>query len=342
MIFYYIGTDYRNASVGLREQVYPFREDLKDLVSEKTCGQAALLWTCNRIEVYGLAGDNAEVFTVLRVLRSSFPWIFRDANYTFSSPETCRHALRLAVGMESQLRGEEQIFEQLSAWIHKRDFPGSLHAVWKRVLSEARQVRETAGITRRYVNVADVIYRHIDSQVRHRKLRTVGVLGTGCMAQLVAAERPVNMRLLFFARKRHARARQLARLAGGKPFLLDEFFAKLPELDAVISATSSPHRILNIDDLMSLPKKNGQPVLLYDLAVPRDMDPRIKDLAGYVLRDLDGLQPVFTIHNMNNMTQMKFAEKVIGRSLNKILTGVNDARRYHRIPAEFAGLAAGS
>lgn len=304
MILYLIGIDYKVAPLAIRESIYKARKEILDFWQVKGEERSAL-FTCNRIELYGISENIFSAANTINLFRAKFPDLFERFYVKQGNTEVIEHALRLACGLESQIAGEEEITVQLNSWVRQKFFPWILRKVWSEVLTRAEDVRVKSGLKEARSNIATVIFNDLNKQ------REIVIIGTGKIAFLLAENRPSWANLHFVARKKHKVAARLARQSGGRAVLLDELERLLLETDAVISATSSPHYILEKRHLLDVAEKRDRPLYVYDLAVPRDIEPDAGAIPGIFLKDLDDLDLIFKQHNQDLNSYIKKAELLI-------------------------------
>jgi len=295
MIFYCIGIDQRKTSFEVREQALRKRQALIQFLSRH--GEAtALLFTCNRMEIYGIAQEARSVSGLFVSLQREFAHVFAQAYVTSTTDATLRHALRLSCGLYSQILGEEEIMYQLSGWIEQDNFPASLWFVWKDILQSANLIRQECCQIDELRDIADIVLEDLEGDLGSLAGKEIVVVGTGKLAQLFSQKPQYQLRVHFVSRKRHSRARALARRGGGQAFRLDQAGGILRRFHVLISATGSPHYVIREDHLKGRGERSS-PLRIYDLAIPRDVDPRVAHGEGIVLRNLDDLAPLFHAHS---------------------------------------------
>ncbi|MFC1708617.1 hypothetical protein ACFL2J_00960 [Candidatus Omnitrophota bacterium] len=299
MNFYVIGIDYRAIQPEIRQVICRRRNEIEEHCQNINLGQIAVLFTCNRIEIYGTASDDSSVWKIVYSLRKRFPELFSKIYVKNSSHKTIRHALRLACGLESPILGEQQIVDQLRLWVGSGLLPLLLRALWVQVLAVAEDIRFKSGINIGKSDVVEFVLSDLKKRINLQKQREVVVIGTGKIAQLVSEKQIGKTKLYFASRKRHSRSRRLARNSDGQAILLDDLGEKLLTADALISATSSPHLVLKRSHLVKAASQRKRILYLYDLAVPRDIDPGVANIKNVFLQDLDSLENVFKQHNQS-------------------------------------------
>lgn len=306
MSFYLIGIDYQKADIGLREELYRRRKDIGGFWH--TLGQEpAILSTCNRFEIYLCA--NSGLSGCLSQFYRRFIYFYDYGYYEFDETRIFRHALRLGCGLESQIKGEPQILEQIDSW--RLNIPAEFSRIWQKAVLEARDIRLFAGLNLPDENLATFTYQDLTRGLFWTgKLRIV-VIGTGRIAGLLAKHRPRQAYLTFATHKHRARAEDLAGYTGGSAISLQDLPEALADADALISATSSPHFILGAEEILEVMLRRKNPFYIYDLAIPRDIEPAAGELKGVVLKNLDGLEQLFHEHRQLIGQNLYLAEYLV-------------------------------
>jgi len=308
MYFYLIGIDYKTAPLGLREHFYRQSPAIIDFWKTK---EAALLFTCNRIEIYATTQNTDTAFGYITEFSKIFPDFFKQAYTRYGEREVFRHALRLASGLESQLEGELQIFQQLDHWYRRGYLPFALNELWGNALSLARDIRVQSGLNDDGNNIAGVVYADLSKRLNPGRPLKIIVVGTGKIAGLLARYRQPRIHLNFVAHKNYQKAKELARIAQGRVFLRKDLPGLLLKTDALISATSSPHYILKKRDFLNV----RHPFYIYDLALPRDIEPEVKDLPGIFLQSLDDLTGAIQQLNQRNQENIHLASQLVEEAI---------------------------
>jgi len=294
------GTSHRRAGVELRERLSlasAGRAKLARNLSEG--GEAVVLATCNRTEVYlahrepRAAADRArrELARHAAVRESALA----PKLYTLEGEDAARHLFRVAAGLDSLVRGETQILGQVREAYKAAQAAGETGAVldslFRRALRAGRRVRAETGIAELAPSIplaAAELARRVLGELEGRR---VLVIGAGKMGGL-AAENLVGRGVenVFVANHNRERAEKLARRFGGKAVGFDAIREELEHVDLVVSSTRCPQTILSADDVApALARRKRRPLVLIDIAVPRDLDAAIGALDGALLYDIDDL-----------------------------------------------------
>jgi glutamyl-tRNA reductase len=289
-----VGVSHRTARLAVRERLALDAAGAARLsaalVAEGCAGEALVLSTCNRLEVYVAAADAAAARdAVLRALarRAGLtPAALREHAYLLRDGEAARHLFAVAGGLDSMVLGEAQILGQL----RRAHAAGSTGTVLDRLVRDALaaggRIRERTAVGRAGVSVSSAaveLARAALGDLAGRRVLVVGAGKSGELTAQVLADRGVDV---VVASRRHADEAcpagrvSLAALAG-----------ELERADVVLTATAAPHPIITRDDLaLAMGHRSGRPLLVIDLAVPRDVEPTARSLAGLTLLDMDDVQ----------------------------------------------------
>ncbi|MBU4312634.1 MAG: hydroxymethylbilane synthase [Candidatus Omnitrophica bacterium] len=282
MILYLIGIDHKSATIQEREPLYRRRSEITDFW--KGIGEDHVaLFTCNRIELYGISEDIFSVSRAIGLFQERFPEFSEYSYVKEGRDEVIEHAFRLACGLESRIIGEKEILKQLDSWIKEDSFPLIWKNIWSEVLDRAKHIRASSGLDSVKNNIAKIVFKDLGFK------KNIVIIGTGKIAQIFSENKPLGVNLYFVARKKHKKAKRLAKESGGSAVLLDDLGKLLLGADAVISATSSPHYVLRKEHFLDILQKRNRPLFLYDLAVPRDIEPGVGRIPGIFLQNLDDL-----------------------------------------------------
>ena len=317
MYSYLIGINYKTAPIGAREAVYRKRKELDEFLSGKSFKSAEVLYTCNRIEVYGLAKDLFEARVLIGIFCRDFAE-FADYGYIrLGEIDVFRHLLRLASGLESQIKGEAQILGQLEEWLSKGHFSTSFYELAHEAILSAKNIRIKSGLGRINNNIASVVSCDLLNRIKDQARPKVIIVGTGKIAELFALNYHWRFDLYFAAHKNYIKAQELARRSGGEALELKELQGRLPEVCALISATSSPHFLFDGDYFLRATSGREDPLYLYDLAIPRDINPDVEDVSGIILNNLDTLTGVTDEYNQSQAINLLLAQELIEETVRE-------------------------
>lgn len=331
-----IGLSHHTSPVELRER-FAFAESkipaaLAQLSEAGIASESVILSTCNRVEIYAATDlPPAKAFSELtdflvRAGGAAFAPA-PDAIYTLAEPQSLRHLFKVACGLDSMVLGETEILGQLKdaymlAHTHKHT-GARLNKAFQRAFHVAKHVRTHTQIQRGSVSVASVGVELAEKIFSSLTDRTVLVMGSGEMSEKVArALVSRGVKKIVIAGRSLERAEVLATEFGGRAVRFDEWTAEFANIDIAISSTSAPSYILDrakLEPLMKLRKH--RPLLLIDIAVPRDIDPAVNFLENVYLYNIDDLQAIADDYLKQRKEEIRVCEGIIDEKVN-VLTQI--------------------
>ena len=306
-----IGVSHKTAPVEVRERLAlpdaRAGDFLRDLRGAADIHEAVAVSTCNRTELYLVVGDPVEaesrVLAMLATQAGIRPTTLASAIYSHRNCDAARHLYRVTAGLESMVVGEAEIQGQV-----KRAYDGALaketvgpltNHLFKAALAAGKRVRSETAIGERQLSLPAVAVALARELLGALDGHEVVIIGTGG-------------RTVFVANRRRDRAIGLARRYGGTSVSFDELPQALSRADIVVAATASPHLLLEARELAEVMDTRGRrPMLLIDLAVPRDIDAACGELEGVSLYDIDDLQAVIDRNRKVRQAEARKAEGII-------------------------------
>jgi glutamyl-tRNA reductase len=288
-----ISVTYRTAPLGELERaaVAPGALDgaLPCLLRAPDVLETVVLSTCNRTEIYAWVRDVEAAFDQLALYfeeLQSLPerWV-RDHCAFLIGEEAVRHLFAVAAGLDSMVRGESEIQGQVRAAYRQATELGAvgphLHALFRWALECGKRARHGTGLSRFADSLPHAATRAIDSVLGGVEGREVLIVGSGKVASASARSlRAAGARVAVVAR-RLSSAEELAERVGGFALPSDAIDEALAAADAAVFATAAPHPILGREDLdRALAERDGGPLVVVDLGLPRNVDPTMGTLAG--------------------------------------------------------------
>ncbi len=328
-----LGLNHKTAPVELREGLHFAEKDLPESLARLSAHpetiEGLILSTCNRVELYAVVPDGAAARAPLQAFlgeqRGVPPDAFAQALYLHEGPAAVRHAFRVASSLDSLVVGEGQILAQVKAAYALAARQGAtgpiLNNLMERALHVAKQVRSETGIGAAPVSVASVavdLARRIFSDLAGR---TVMILGAGEMAELALTHlRDEGIHTILVANRHHDRALELAGRVGGRAIRFDHARDAMVDADIVLSSTGAPHVILTPADLAEVVRRRHyRPIFLIDIAVPRDIDPRVNEMDNVYLYDIDDLQAVVATNLTTREREAARAEALVDREVEQFM-----------------------
>ncbi len=299
-----IGISHKTAPVALRERVALTENEaerfIRDLVSNDDLREAVVISTCNRTEVYIVARNAVEAESVLLSKLAGRagirPTELVEIVYSPRNCDAARHLFSVTAGLDSMIVGENEVQGQV-----RRAYEAALGAgttgpftnrLFRAALQAGKRVRSETALGTARVSVPSVAVALARETVGELGEKNVVVIGAGETAELTArALSEQGVTTLFVANRRIERARELAQRFGGGVGSLDELPERMLEADIVVASTSSPHPIVGASELEQIMlARDGRPLLLIDIAVPRDIEDSCNAIPGVRVLNMDDLQ----------------------------------------------------
>ncbi len=327
------GVNHRTAPVAIREKLAFTESDLPNALAElrKRPGlvEGMILSTCNRVEFAVTTDEDVdpqdcvEEFLTSSQRISDRAWI-QPYVYSFGGREAIRHLFRVAASLDSMVVGEPQILGQLkSAYSMAKSqgaLSGFLDTVLTRAFNVAKRVRtETEiGVSAVSVSYAAVeLAREIFGSLSNKK---VMLIGAGKMSELAARHLyRSGVTQILVANRTRSRAEQVAELVRGRIIDYENLYTTLPEVDIVITSSGAPGYILTKDQMRKIiDARKNRPMFLIDIAVPRNIEPAVNDLANVFLYDIDDLQKVVDNNLRGRLDEAAEADKIVMEEVDRL------------------------
>ena len=299
-----VGVNHRTVPLELLERmnVSPARlpKVLGDLAGREHISEVVVLSTCHRTEVYAVAeryhGAVQDIRNAFSELAFIPPEDFSDHLYTYFDEGAINHLFSVAAGLDSVVLGESEILGQVrQAWqsAHEEGAAGSrLGDLFRHAVVAGKRARTETAIARGTTSLA---HAAVDMAARHVGTlsgKSILLLGAGDVGESMAvAVAGIAGAQVFVANRTWDRAVALASRVGGRAVQLDGLGAALTEADVLMTSTGAPSAIVDHSDLAPVvERRGGRPLLIVDVAMPRDIDPAVTDLPGVELLDLDDVR----------------------------------------------------
>jgi glutamyl-tRNA reductase len=311
-----LGISHKTAPVALRERLAltesEASEFVKQAVASEEVREAVVISTCNRTEVYLVVGDpvhaESDVLGLLAGRASIRPTELAGAIYSPRNCDAARQLYRVTAGLDSMIVGEAEIQGQVRRAHESAMRAGCtgplLNRLFAAALTTGKRVRSETAIGSSRVSIPSVAVDLALSVLGTLQNRHVVILGAGETSELTVRALADRGADTIFVANRHAdRALSLAQRFGGSVVGLDGLPDQLLLADIVLSSTSSPHAIVGREELeLVMSEREERPLLLIDIAVPRDVDPACGALDGVSLYDIDDLHAVVE-RNLNTRAE---------------------------------------
>ncbi len=297
-----IGVNHKTASVDLREKVAfsadVIHEAMKSLAQRTQTGETVILSTCNRTELYCNQIQVDDVLSWFEEFHGVADQTLRQHTYAYRNVEAVNHLMRVSAGLDSLILGEPQILGQVKQSFIKAKEAGTVGATLDRLFqntfSVAKRIRTETEIGSAAVSVAFAavsMAKHIFADMHNTN---VLLIGAGETIELVARHlKDSGVENVVVANRTLDRARDMCREFNARAVTLESIPNHLPRADIVISSTASPLPILGKGLVeRALKQRRHQPMLLVDIAVPRDIESEVGELDDAFLYTVDDLQSI--------------------------------------------------
>ncbi len=352
-----LGINHNSAAVEVRERVAfapeQVTEALADCCSAAQLDEAVILSTCNRTEIYAIAPANtvlADKAVQLIDWMANYHHLsaeeLRESAYHHEAEQALAHIVQVAAGLDSMVLGEPQIFGQLKSAYAVASEAGTvsneLARIFQRVFSIAKKVRTDTAIGENPVSVAYAavdLAGHIFSDLSKCNALLVGAGETIELVTRHLIEAGVSN--IVIANRTLGRARELAQKFGAEAVLLAEIPDRLPAADIVITSTASQLPILGKGAVEQAVKaRKHRPVLMVDIAVPRDIEPQVGDLRDVYLYSVDDLREIVDQNLRSRQSEARKADVIIDEG---VAAYVQEKKRMGAVDAvkDYRGMAEG-
>jgi glutamyl-tRNA reductase len=320
-----IGLSHHSSPVTVRERfAFPESRIPASLQSLRQAGiaeEAVILSTCNRVEIYAASLlDAAKTCSALRqflVSCQNYHEPLADEIYALGEPQSVHHLFRVACGLDSMVLGETEILGQLKKAYDlalQNGHTGSrLNKAFQRAFNVAKHIRTQTNIQRGSVSVGSVAVELAEKIFANLGDRQVMIIGAGDTSEKTArALLSRGARSIVVTNRSYDRAVALAQDLGGRPMAFEDWAKEFANIDIIISSTSAPHYILDRARLEPLLKlRRNRPLLLIDIAVPRDIEPEVNFLENVFLYNIDDLQAIAGDYLKQRQVEVARCDKII-------------------------------
>ena len=354
MAVWALGINHHTAPLDLRgrfafalDQIAPtlhgLRQALGQSASEPNAPEhhieSAIISTCNRTEIY-CAGDHAALdYTLDWLARSGgvSSDVLRAHSYTLQEGPVARHAFRVASGLDSMVLGEPQILGQMKDAVRAADSAGALgstlNQLFQRSFAVAKEVRTSTEIGAHSISMAAAAVRLASQLFEDLSQTRVLFVGAGEMIELTATHFAARTpKAIAIANRTLERGEKLAARFGGEVLRLADLPERLHEFDIVVSCTASTLPIVGLGAVVrALKKRRHRPMFMVDLAVPRDIEPEVKQLEDVYLYTVDDLAGVVQTAQASRQAAVEQAEAIIDAGVQSFLHWMDQRDPQHGV-----------
>jgi glutamyl-tRNA reductase len=327
-----LGLNHRTASIADRERLAFTPHRLQTALARLGCGsdpawnaiqELVILSTCNRVELYAIA--SRPIFDVLESFLAETQNLpsnqFSNALYRLQDEEAIRHLFQVAAGLDSLVIGEPQILGQVSEAYLAARRQGTTGKILSRLFQAAihagKRAHTETTINQNPASIASIAVNLISETFRDLPAARVMVLGAGEMAELaVEALRKRGARDILVINRTLQRAQELAGRWGGQAASLEMLLENLPAVDILITSTGAPHIVIERSMVeRAMGQRPGRPMVIMDIAVPRDVDEQAREISGVWLYDMDTLAANLEINLAHRKSQVPRVEAILAEEL---------------------------
>ena len=345
-----LGINHTTAPLDLRgrfafalDQIAPTLHGLRQSLSQNAaaCGavETAIISTCNRTEIY-CAGERPALDHTLGWLAHSggvSPEVLREHSYSLENGPVARHAFRVASGLDSMVLGEAQILGQMKDAVRAAESAGALgsmlNQLFQRSFAVAKEVRTSTEIGAHSISMAAAAVRLASQLFEDLGKTRVLFVGAGEMIELCATHFAArNPKQISIANRTLERGEKLATRFGGEVMRLSDLPERLHEFDIVVSCTASSLPIVGLGAVeRALKKRRHRPMFMVDLAVPRDIEPEVKQLEDVYLYTVDDLASVVQTAQANRQAAVAQAEAIIDAGVQSFMHWMDQRHPEHGV-----------
>ena len=341
------GISHKTAPVELRERLAVKQSEIADLAFVLKCfghlDEIVLLSTCNRVEIYGITRHATRHIKSLLQLLCAEPGDLDPHIYLYEGAAAVRHLLRVTAGLDSMVLGETEITGQIkSAYEIARNAGVTgrvLNRLFQRAFQATKEIRTRTEIGRGTVSIKSTAVELIgktDLSQQSTMVLGAGEMAECCLRLLVKK----GARSILVANRSFDRAIDLAIQYGGQAVCLGDCLFEMPDVDVVIAATSSAETLLYRDDIERLMEaRRHRPLLLVDLAVPRNIEPTVGGLENVSLYNIDDLEAVAREAARNREGESAACHQIIDTHVAALIEKLDteNGRRYEADETQLLG-----
>lgn len=329
-----VGLNHRTVPLSLLERVTidetRLPKVLHDLLTHDHVSEAVVLSTCNRTEVYVVAEKFHPAFGDLRQFFSTLAFVppeeLADHLYVHDADAAASHLFRVASGIDSAVVGEAEILGQVrSAWdvAQVEGTAGSqLNLLFRHAIEVGKRARTETAIGRHIASVSTAAVAMAEQRLGELAGRAILVMGAGDMGEgMVRALASKGVTDIRIANRTWENAADLAERVGGRAIHLDELEGSLAEVDLLLTGTGATSMIIEHSDIARVvTARAGRELLIVDVAVPRDVDPSVAELAGVTLLDMDDLRSFAEAGMAERRREVALVETMVAEEIDRFVS----------------------
>ncbi len=328
-----VGVSHKTANVEIREKLAfngpKLEEGVFGLRKIPEVREAAVLSTCNRVELYICANKRGAAADNIKDFLSGFHGLkrqdFEKSLYVHEGEDAIRHIFRVSSSLDSMVVGEPQILGQIKDCfdfaLRKKTTGVLLNKLMKKAISTAKRVRTETKIAENAVSISFAAVELAKKIFTNLSGKSFMLMGAGEMAELAARHLMNNgVQDVMVVNRTYERGCELASEFNGKPVKFEDFLTELVHTDIIICSTGAPSYVLLKEQMHKVMKeRKHRPVFIIDISVPRNIDPEINKLDNVYLYSVDDLQEVVDTNIHGRKIEAEKAEKIIDEEVEKFI-----------------------
>ena len=339
------GLSHKTASLEIREKfsipVESYHDAISDLRSRDSIHECLILSTCNRTEIYAVTNDYESCISDINDSLINYhkleEKVLKNHFYTYTNEQAVKHLLMVTCSLDSMVVGEPQILGQVKDSYNlssKNESAGIiLNRLFQYAFFVAKKVRSKTNIGSLSISISYLAVELSKRIFDDLSDRTVMLVGTGEMAEL-AAKNLINsgIKNLLISSRTFENAAKLSKDLNGTAIKLEEIFYRLKDVDIVITATGSNDYIFKTEHVnQALKLRKNESMFFIDIAVPRDVDPRVNDIPSVYLYDIDDMQGVLDNNISSRKESAKEAETIVNHHADKFINWLDGLKVFPTI-----------
>jgi glutamyl-tRNA reductase len=328
-----LGVTHKTANVEIREKLAfngpKLDEGVFRLREIPEVREAAVLSTCNRVELYMCVSNVISAVDKIKDFLAEFHGLkrtdFEKSLFAHNGVDAVKHVFRVASSLDSMVLGEPQILGQIKDAfdfaLGKKTTGVLLNKLMKKAISTAKRVRTETRIAENAVSISFAAVELAKKIFTNLSGKSFMLLGAGEMAEL-AARHLVNNGVtdVMVVNRTYERGCELAREFEGKPVRFEDFLREVVHADIIICSTGAPAYVLHKEQMQKVMKeRKNRAVFIIDISVPRNIDPEINKIDNVYLYDVDDLQEVVDSNIHGRKREAEKAEKIIDEEVDKFI-----------------------
>ncbi len=322
-----VGINHSTAPLAIREKAAIGNGKLDDALAllYPLTPNGVIISTCNRTEICSISASdyNAPCLDFLKDCLGASNDVLHQHIYSLDGDAAVEHLFRTASGLDSMIIGEYEILGQIKQSLEAAekaqmvDLP--LRHIFQSAIRTGRRVREETGISKNALSVSSLAVDLAAKAVGDLKSSRMLVIGAGEAGSLVAkAAKDRGVSQIVIASRTQERASSLTEMLGGTAVGLDEAMQEMCNCNIIVTCANAPHNLLTSSQMQSIVKNNpGHPLVIMDIAVPRNVEPEVANVEGIILYNIDDLYHIHKQNRRQRESETNKAEKIVAEEIDK-------------------------